>query len=429
MGASLRRRLLRRARARSTAATCSKRRRRSWFGFVDRRARRLRAHAEHAPIRSTGARATRGSRGALAWHLGDTLSFGGSLQGAFSGDALFNGLFGITLGASFRPDPHLGLSFVVAGSEPPEDDAAPERAAAARSQLHDGGRVPADGQARHRARRRRALPRGRRRAERRSVAPARDGRGRHPERRSRARRLRDLATSRTTRSGASSRARRSSSPSGTSRRAAARSSAAGSADTTSASSGRSRIRARASPGLPLPAHAVSIRIETTPGTRGHVALLRKLWRIADTRNVDAVVARAARRAGVVVRARRGARRRHPRAPRARQEGALPLRGQRREGALRLRERRSHRHEPGRRHPLRGPSLAVLLPRRAARQARHPRRVRAHRRAQERARAVHERARVARRRGRSRGLPPQRRGGLREEPRQRAPASPKTASAR
>jgi protease-4 len=42
------------------------------------------------------------------------------------------------------------------------------------------------------------------------------------------------------------------------------------------------------PGLPFPNHAVWIRLETTPGTRGHVALLRTLWRLSEARDVDAV---------------------------------------------------------------------------------------------------------------------------------------------
>ncbi len=42
------------------------------------------------------------------------------------------------------------------------------------------------------------------------------------------------------------------------------------------------------PGLPLPAHAVWIRLESTPSTRGHVALLRHLWRLAEARDVAAV---------------------------------------------------------------------------------------------------------------------------------------------
>jgi protease-4 len=42
------------------------------------------------------------------------------------------------------------------------------------------------------------------------------------------------------------------------------------------------------PGIPMPAHAVWIRIEQTPSVRGHVALLRKLWRLADDPDVEAV---------------------------------------------------------------------------------------------------------------------------------------------
>ena len=43
------------------------------------------------------------------------------------------------------------------------------------------------------------------------------------------------------------------------------------------------------PGIPRPARAVWIRLESTPSTRGHVALLRKLWRLADDPNTEAVV--------------------------------------------------------------------------------------------------------------------------------------------
>ena len=34
------------------------------------------------------------------------------------------------------------------------------------------------------------------------------------------------------------------------------------------------------PGMPPPRHAVSLRIESTPGARGHVALLQKLWKLS-----------------------------------------------------------------------------------------------------------------------------------------------------
>src|SRR5579859_1474397 len=42
------------------------------------------------------------------------------------------------------------------------------------------------------------------------------------------------------------------------------------------------------PGIPSPTHAVWMRLEDTPGTRGHVALLRRLWRLADDPDVAAV---------------------------------------------------------------------------------------------------------------------------------------------
>ncbi len=43
-----------------------------------------------------------------------------------------------------------------------------------------------------------------------------------------------------------------------------------------------------SPGVPRAEKAVSIRLETTPGTRSHVRLLRRLWKIADDREIQGV---------------------------------------------------------------------------------------------------------------------------------------------
>jgi protease-4 len=43
-----------------------------------------------------------------------------------------------------------------------------------------------------------------------------------------------------------------------------------------------------SPGVPRSETAVSIRLESTPGTRNHVRLLRRLWRIAEDREIVAV---------------------------------------------------------------------------------------------------------------------------------------------
>jgi protease-4 len=48
------------------------------------------------------------------------------------------------------------------------------------------------------------------------------------------------------------------------------------------------LSAYTQPGIPMPRRAVWMRIEDTPGTRGHVALLRKLWRLAEDRDVAAV---------------------------------------------------------------------------------------------------------------------------------------------
>jgi protease-4 len=42
------------------------------------------------------------------------------------------------------------------------------------------------------------------------------------------------------------------------------------------------------PGIPQPVRAVSIRMESTPSARGHVALLRKLWALAEAPDVAAV---------------------------------------------------------------------------------------------------------------------------------------------
>lgn len=43
-----------------------------------------------------------------------------------------------------------------------------------------------------------------------------------------------------------------------------------------------------SPGVPDAQHGVSIRLESTPGTRSHVRLLRKLWRIAEDKSITSV---------------------------------------------------------------------------------------------------------------------------------------------
>ncbi|MCL2449856.1 MAG: S49 family peptidase, partial [Polyangiaceae bacterium] len=49
------------------------------------------------------------------------------------------------------------------------------------------------------------------------------------------------------------------------------------------------ISGYSAPGIPRPAHAVWIRLESTPSTRSHVALLERLWRLERRRDIDAVV--------------------------------------------------------------------------------------------------------------------------------------------
>lgn len=48
------------------------------------------------------------------------------------------------------------------------------------------------------------------------------------------------------------------------------------------------LRGFREPGLPRPSYAVRVRIESTPGARGHARLLRSLWHLAETKEVAAV---------------------------------------------------------------------------------------------------------------------------------------------
>lgn len=49
------------------------------------------------------------------------------------------------------------------------------------------------------------------------------------------------------------------------------------------------IRGYREPGIPTPKYVAKIEIKETPGTRGHIALLRKLWRLADSKDIEGVV--------------------------------------------------------------------------------------------------------------------------------------------
>jgi len=59
-------------------------------------------------------------------------------------------------------------------------------------------------------------------------------------------------------------------------------------DTSIAEYATASVSGYISPGVPRSESAVSIRVEKTPGTRNHVQLLRRLWKIAEDREVAAV---------------------------------------------------------------------------------------------------------------------------------------------
>ncbi len=234
---------------------------------------------------------------ALAWQMSESLSFGASIQGSLSGDALFNGLFGVTLGASWRPDPHLGLSLVLNDLNRPKGPPLPNG-----QPLLDRSYTLAAA----------FRPTGRRNLEIgldvRYLEGA-DPTGQPPAIAAltgdlwlpRASVAVDIPYVGRARgdfeiSHIENDALRSYVASASLELALGHFSAGGGAVFGSGMGGRDigafgtvSIHGVREPGLPAPEHAVSIRIESTPGTRGHVKLLRKLWRIADTRTIDAVV--------------------------------------------------------------------------------------------------------------------------------------------
>ncbi len=73
------------------------------------------------------------------------------------------------------------------------------------------------------------------------------------------------------------------------------------------------------PGLPKLSRAVWLRLEDTPGTRDHVALLRALWEISEKPDIKAVTLILRTESALHLGARRGSRRRDSRPPRAGKE--------------------------------------------------------------------------------------------------------------
>jgi len=225
---------------------------------------------------------------ALAWHWGDAWSFGASIQGALSGSALYNGLFGVSLGASFRPDPHLGLSLIVNDLNRPKGQALPNgqplldrswtMAAAFRPTGRRNLEIAIDARYLEGA----DVPNGDVWLPRASVAVdiPHVGRARG-----------DFEISHI-----EDDAKRSFVASASLELALDHFTAGGGPIFGSGLGGNDigafgtiSYQGTKQPGLPVPTHAVSIRIESTPGTRGHVRLLRKLWALSEKRDVGAVV--------------------------------------------------------------------------------------------------------------------------------------------
>ncbi len=234
---------------------------------------------------------------ALAWHWGDAWSFGASLQGALSNEALYSGLFGISLGASFRPDPHLGLSFVVndlnRGKGQPLPNGQP---------LLDRSWTLAAA----------FRPTGRRDVEIAIDARYLEGADKSGQPAPIASLVSDLWVPRASVaidiphvgrargdfeiSHIENDAQRSFVASASLELAIDHFTAgagpifgSGLGGNDIGAFGTVSYQGTTQPGLPVPQHAVSIRLESTPGTRGHVRLLRKLWELSEQRSVAAVV--------------------------------------------------------------------------------------------------------------------------------------------
>jgi len=223
----------------------------------------------------------------LAWHHGDAFSVGASLQGAFSGSALYSGLFGITLGASLRPDPHVGLSLVVQDLNRMKGAALPNG-----QPLLDRSYTMAAA----------FRPTGKRNLEIafdvRYLEGAQGGPDAWLPRATVAVDIPNVGRARgdVEISNIQNDSLRSYTASLGLELALGHFTAGGGVLFGDGLGGHDigefgtiSWSGTKQPGLPEPLRAVKMRIEKTPGTRGHVALLRRLWRLADTPSVGAVV--------------------------------------------------------------------------------------------------------------------------------------------
>ncbi|CAN5585081.1 hypothetical protein BH09MYX1_BH09MYX1_24800 [soil metagenome] len=222
---------------------------------------------------------------ALAYRLSDALSFGASIQRSFSANPVTDGMFGISAGATFRPDPHVALalvaqdftratvapfpngqpvldrSFVLSGAFRPTGRRVLE--IGLELQYKEGSIGTANDA---------WLPRATAAVDIPGVGRARG----------------DFVVS-----DLGNDSRRSYYGTAGLEIALGPATAGGGAMFGSGLGGEDvgewgtvSIAGYKHPGIPDPGRAVSIRIEDTPGTRGHVALLRKLWAIADASNIS-----------------------------------------------------------------------------------------------------------------------------------------------
>ena len=238
---------------------------------------------------------------ALAWHWNDAWSFGASIQGALSGEALYNGMFGVSLGASFRPDPHLGLSLVVNDLNRGKGQPLPSGPAIGQPLLDRSWTIAAA-----------FRPTGRRDLEIAIDARYLEGADKTGQPLPIASKVTDLWVPRASIafdiphvgrargdfeiSHIEDDAQRSFVASASLELALDHFTAGagpifgnGLGGNDIGAFGTVSYQGTKQPGLPEPQHAVSIRIESTPGTRGHVRLLRRLWALSEQKSVGAVV--------------------------------------------------------------------------------------------------------------------------------------------
>jgi protease-4 len=223
---------------------------------------------------------------ALGYKLSDSLAFGGSLQRSYSVDSYLNGLWGVTASLSFHPGQHLGLAMIAHDFNGPSTQALPPRAlpvldqsyvmaAAFRPTGRRGLEVGLD--LRYLQGSEQFIPRA-------SLQIDIPGIGR-------ARGDFEVAhLPNQDRRGVVGTAGLEISFGGVAAGGGVLFGSGLGKESSVGAFGTVSIAGYSNPSssVPRPERAVYLRIEKTPGPRGHIGLLRKLWRLADDREVSAV---------------------------------------------------------------------------------------------------------------------------------------------